>query len=623
MQNSTKKLLISVFVVLMVFTCALLCGKAGADLKLTDVIPTVSAQITQGPYTYEVEDGNATITAVDRWAVSGKVTVPSTLGGYPVTAIGYDAFTDCTLITEIIIPDQITTIGNAAFYGCSALKSINIPYGVTNIGFWMFQHCASLTAINIPDSVTSIASCAFSGCSSLKSVNIPKSVEWIGEYAFYGCSSLKSITIPNSVSTISYNAFYDCSSLESITMSNSVKLIEEGAFYGCTSLESITLPGTVTTIEYEAFKYSGIEDVYYASSKTQWNKIQIANGNEALTNAEIHYNSKSCVHSYSSKITKAATCTATGTRKYTCTKCSHSYTKTIAKTDHKYKDVITKATLNKNGKVVSKCSVCAKAKTTTVYYPKTTKLSKTAYTYNGKVQTPTVTVKDSKGNTLTKGTDYTVKLESGRTAPGRYTVTVTFKGKYSGTKNLTYTIAPKATKVSATQTTSSVTLTWNKVTGATGYRVYQYNATKKEWVAIKTLTANTLKVSNLKAGTIYKFKVKAYKNDNGTIWGAASAVFATATKTATPKITSLTTTKSKAVLKWSNVSGESGYEVYYSTKKDSGFTKISAYKADVLTATKTGLTSGKTYYFKVRAYKTVGDTKIYSAWSTVKSIKIK
>ena len=324
----------------------------------------------------------------------------------------------------------------------------------------------------------------------------------------------------------------------------------------------------------------------------------------------------------------ASTCTKTGaTEGEKCTACGKVTVaqQTVAKKAHSYKNVTTKATLSKNGKVENKCSVCGYvSKTTAVYYPKTIKLSTTSYTYNGKTKKPSVTVKDSKGNTLKKDTDYTVKYESGRKSPGKYTVTVTFKGKYTGTKKLYFTIAPKATsKITATQTTTTVTLKWNKVTGADGYRVYKYNSKTKKYEKLKDVTKTTLKISKLKAGTIYKYKVRAYTKDDGTIWGDYSKVFETATKCKTPKITKLTTTKGKATVKWSNVSGESGYQVYYSTKKDSGYKKVKSYKVNVVKGSKSKLKSGKKYYFKVRAYKKTASGTIYSAWSAVKSIKIK
>ena len=294
--------------------------------------------------------------------------------------------------------------------------------------------------------------------------------------------------------------------------------------------------------------------------------------------------------------------------------------------EHSYNNTVKKATLKKNGKVENKCSVCGLVKTVeTVYYPETIKLSKTGYTYNGKVQKPSVTVKDSKGNKLIKDTDYTVKYENSNSKkPGEYSVTITFKGKYSGTKKLAYTVAPKVTEnISATQTTTAITLKWSKVTGADGYRVYKYNSKKKKYEKLKDVTATSFKISKLKAGTKYKYKVRAYTDGEGKIWGGYSDVFETATKCNTPSIKKLTSTKGKANFTWTDVSGESGYQVYYSTKKSSGFKKVKSYSEDVVKGSKNKLESGKKYYFKVRAYTKTDDGTVYSSWSTVKNVKIK
>ena len=183
--------------------------------------------------------------------------------------------------------------------------------------------------------------------------------------------------------------------------------------------------------------------------------------------------------------------------------------------------------------------------------------------------------------------------------------------------------------ITATQSTSAIRLNWNKVDGATGYRVYQYSPSKGKYVQIASVKTTTYKkATNLKPGTTYKFKIKAHKKlaDGTVIWGSASSAFATATECKAPKITSVTSpSKAKATVKWSNVDGETGFQLYYSTKKDSGFKKIDSYSANKLTASKTfsASASGKTIYFKVRAYKKVGGQTIYSDWSAVKSVKLK
>ena len=109
--------------------------------------------------------------------------------------------------------------------------------------------------------------------------------------------------------------------------------------------------------------------------------------------------------------------------------------------EHVYKNKTTRATLEKNGKITPTCKICGKTKDSKpIYYPKTVKLAKTSYAYDGKVKTPSVIVKDSKGNALKKDTDYMVTYAKGRKSAGKYSVTVKFKGKYSGTKKLSFTI---------------------------------------------------------------------------------------------------------------------------------------------------------------------------------------
>ena len=213
---------------------------------------------------------------------TGEVAIPVTVthGGevYRVTSIDNYAFSYCSSLTNITIPESVISIGNNAFNGCSKLTSITIPVSVTSINERVFYGCSKLTSITIPVSVTSISERAFYGCSSLTSVifpeksqlisildeafsdcskltsiTIPSGLTSIMKSTFCGCSSLTSITIPNSVTSIGEKAFYDCSSLTNITIPNSVTSIGQNAFRGCLSLASITIPGSVTTLPLGTF----------------------------------------------------------------------------------------------------------------------------------------------------------------------------------------------------------------------------------------------------------------------------------------------------------------------------------------------------------------------------------
>ncbi len=194
--------------------------------------------------------------------------------------------------TLYIIPDSVISIADYAFYNCTNLTSITIPDSVTSIGNSAFSGCSSLTSITIPNSVTSIGSNAFRECTSLASIILPNAVASIGENMFFYCSKLKNITIPDSVTSIGRYAFYYCNSLTSINIPDSVTSIGESAFYYCNSLTSINIPDSVTSIGYEAFYYcSSLTDVYYSGTENKWNAIAIANNNDPLTLATIHYNS--------------------------------------------------------------------------------------------------------------------------------------------------------------------------------------------------------------------------------------------------------------------------------------------------------------------------------------------
>lgn len=219
---------------------------------------------------------------------------------------------------------------------------------------------------------------------------------------------------------------------------------------------------------------------------------------------------------------KAATCTTAGyTGDTYCKICNKKLStgKSIAAKGHSTTTKTQKATASKDGKITSTCTRCGTTtKTVKIAKVSKIKLSKTKYTYNGKKQTPSVTVKDSKGKELKVNTDYKVKLPSDRKNVGTYEVKITFKGsKYSGSKTLSYTINPKSTKLSKVSAKKKgFEAKWKKQSTQTkGYQI-QYSTDSKFKSGNKTVTVNknsTTKktISKLKAKKKYYVRIRTYK----------------------------------------------------------------------------------------------------------------
>ena len=327
-----------------------------------------------------------------------SVTIPDS-----VTSTGECTFSDCVSLTSVAIPDSVTCIDNGAFYGCRSLTSVTIPDGVTSIGRSAFSWCTSLTSVTIPDSVTSIGSGAFSNCAALTGIwvtegnshyssdasgvlfskdkttlvqcpgtlaacTIPDSVTSIVGYAFDGCTSLTSVTIPDSVTSIGKGAFYDCTSLTSVTIPDSVTSIDEYAFYDCKSLTSVTIPDSVTSIGDWAFSgCKSLTNVYFTGTEEAWNGITIDDGNDALKNANIHYNYVSHTHSYKAVVT-APTCTEKGYTTHTCS-CGDSYVDTYTDAlGHAWDNgkVTKEPTATETGVRTYTCTRCSATKTETI-----------------------------------------------------------------------------------------------------------------------------------------------------------------------------------------------------------------------------------------------------------------
>lgn len=307
-----------------------------------------------------------------------------------------------------------------------------------------------------------------------------------------------------------------------------------------------------------------------------------------------------------------ATCTASGLLVRACA-CGAQETQTVKKAAHAYAAFTKKATPTANGYTAQRCAVCQKETgKATIYKASKVTLSKTAYTYNGKVQKPTVSVKDSQGNKIASS-NYTVKYASGCKNAGTYKVTVTFKGKYTGQKVLTYKIKPMdVSKCKITLSATAITYTG---------KVRKPVVTVKNPNGVKLTTASytaTYAGGRKNVGT-YQVTVKM----KGNYTGSKTLTFQiNPVKTGIRKLTA--GKKSLKVTVAKKATQVSGYQIQYATNKSFKTAKtktLGSYKT--VSATLSGLSAKKTYYVRVRTYKTVNGKKYYSGWSAVKAMKTK
>ena len=204
------------------------------------------SSVVASDFTYTSTASAVTITGYT--GTGGAVTIPSSIGGLPVTNIGNNAFENKQSITSLTISNSVTSIGNGAFQSCTGLTSVTIPSSVTSIGDYAFYGCSNLLNVAIPNTVTSIGSAVFEMCVGIVSVTIGTGINNISSRMFANCPLLASITIPSNITSIGANSLQNCIALTNVTIPNSVTTIGGYAFNQCTGLTTVTIGNGLLSI---------------------------------------------------------------------------------------------------------------------------------------------------------------------------------------------------------------------------------------------------------------------------------------------------------------------------------------------------------------------------------------
>ena len=560
---------------------------------------------TYGDFEYWVQgDGTVHITGYNIYGRAEKVDIPDKIDGKSVTGIGNWAFNGCTNLTSITIPDSVTEIGLSAFYDCTSLTSITIPNSVTSIDDRVFEGCTSLTNITIPSSVTNIGYEAFKGCTSLINIKISNGVNEIGERSFYDCTSLKNITIPNSVMIIGSQAFEGCTSLRSITISDSVTEIGWGTFWGCKNLTSITIPNSVTSIGRSAF--------FGCKSLTT---IDVATGNQNYVseNGVLYDKDKTdliCYPAGKKDKTYSILDGVTSIDYYAFSGCTSLTNITIP-------DGVTSIPMDTFNGCTSLTSITIPNSVTYIG----------SFAFCDCTSLTNITIPDSVTGIGNRVFGYyydeydnsTKKIDNFKI----YCYPGTVGEQYAKDNGFTYELLDKPTLAKVTgaklsgRAADALRINWTMNASADGYIVEMYQGNK--WVRVAKITNNnttTFRKAGLKAGTVYKFRVKAYKMYDITAdYGEYSATVTARTNPSVIKGAKLSGRAADALrINWTKNTSADGYIVeMYQGNKWIRVAKIT--NSNTTTFRKAGLKASTVYKFRVRAYKMSGSAALYGNYS--------
>lgn len=624
----------------------------------------------------------AVVTAVADNAFRDCLGISSVILPETLESIGDCAFWGCSNLTSVNIPDSVVALGSSVFYKCSNLVEIELSDNIIEIPEKTFYFCAKLQNIKLPSSLNRIGADAFYGCGLIKNVVLPENTVSILNSSFKNCISLESIYIPSGLVSIGNDAFSKCESLKTVYYSGESSLSENFSIAPGNEIltnaswvfnhshfvnsKSNAIEATCTTDGYTEFI---CECSFYGKNNfipSVGHKLTVftvlkqpdckTEGTVLVSCEKCNYSETMTTPSNSHKIVIDekidATCFQDGKTKGShCFVCGeviekqkiipalgHDYSETIYDSGH----LVSAATYTKEAVYRYSCVRCSAVGNKTHLGAKLI-LAKPAQTASSSTSDSITLlwskVKDASGYgiyyknsakkwVLYKKTansyikfpslpsgkiyEFAIKafvIENGKIIPSPYHQFITEATKPA-----------KPSKIISAQNETAVKISWSAVKGATGYRVYGYNAKINKWVVLKSSTKLCTHITeNLKSGSYYKFAVMPYIDiGSKVVWSDEYAEIITATKPLAPTIKS-TALAGAVNLQWSKVNGADGYVVYGSTRPDMGYVRLKVTAANEYKIS--GLARNQTFYFRVYSVKKSPGGYIFSYSSDIKAAK--
>ena len=583
---------------------------------------------------------------------SGEYTVPKS-----IKSVTDYAFEDCNSLESIVLPESMPEFSLFDLECCPSLKSIKvtgnnayysaedgvlfnkdkteiyvfprskegnytIPNSVTEISSRQFSQCTGLTGITIPNTVTEIGYSAFNG--NLKSIKVSEGNKYFCSYdgvlfnkdkteILFCVGNKKEFVIPNGVKSIS-GAFNDCSNLTSVTIPNSVTSIYNG-FNNCPNLTSITIPQSVISIYDSSFFNCGKNFTIYGYGGTEAEACALRNDFNFVqlqvvpTSVALNKTTLTLDTGKTSNL-KATVYPSNASNK----KCTWSSSNTSVATVDKNGKVTAKkagtATITvktANGKTAS-CNVTVQA---VQAVPTSVSLNKTSLTLDvGKSYTLTKTVSPSNAATSytwrSSNTSVATVDSNGKvTAKKAGTATIMVKTSNGKTATCKVTVnlpAPQITGLS--NTTGGIKISWNKVDGAYGYRLY-YKPVSGGWKRFKDTTATSFTDSGVVPNKTEIYTIRCIDKNGNTISGFNSTGWSKKYTPVAPTISKLDITTGGIKLSWNKIAGVYGYRLYYKTS--SGGWK--RFKDTTATSfTDSGVSPNRTETYTIRCIDKNGNT---------------